>query len=395
MLPELPRDIYRHPGPFASVYTDVSRNHQNAAKEIELRWKELAASLAEQGADDADILAIEAVVTAPTGQPGPAGRAVIATGGQVRLDAPLPDRPRREVARWAPLPHLMPLMAQTPDTVPHVVVELGKTTATVRSVEESGSSQETTEHGQEDDTHKVRGGASAHLSMQRRTEELWKENLREFATTIEKAVARLHAELLVITGDVQARAMLLDELGGRSREIVAELPGANPDDMTTDEGVDDQVRALVAECATRRTREVLDGFATVHGRDSGLAVTGLEQVVAALQQAQVESLIIRDDPSSTLQLWIGPEARQLGQTEEDLRRIDAEPLGRERADAALVRAAAGTGARLVVLPHPNAEDDPRRAGSAAGAQGAGPAAAETPEMADGVGAVLRFSTPVS
>lgn len=390
MLPELPRDIYRHPGPFASVYVDVSRDHQNASHEIELRWKGLATSLTEQDADDADVRAIEAVVNEPTGQAGTAGRAVIASGGQVRLDAVLPARPRRTIARWATLPHLMPLVAQEPDTVPHVVVELGKTAATVRSVGASGASRWTTERGQRVDTHKARGGASAHLGMQYRTEEIWKENVRGFAATVEEAVSGVHAQLLVVTGDVQARAILREELGGRSREIAAEVSGANPDDETTREGVEDQIRELVAERAARETREVLHSFETAQGRDTGLAVTGISPVVYAFQQAQVETLLIRDDPSSDRELWIGPEAGQLGDSEEDLRRIGAEPLGRDRADAALVRAAAVTNARLVVLPHPDAEDDPGRAGSAAGAQGVGPSA---PQMTDGVGAVLRFSTP--
>lgn len=392
MLPELPRDIYRHSGPFASVYVNVSRDHQNASHEIELRWKELAASLSEQGATDDDIRAIEAVVAEPTGQSGPAGRAVIATEGQVQLDAVLPARPRREIARWSTLPHLMPLAAQEPVTVPHVVVELGKTSATVRGIGATGASWRTRQRGQHDDTHKARGGGEAHHGMQQRTEEIWKENIREFAATVEKAVAEVHAQLLVISGDVQARAMLLDEVGARSREIATEVSGANPDDETTSEGVEGEIRELVAERAARQTREVLHRFETEQGRDTGLAVTGVAPVTYAFQQAQVETLLIRDDPSSDRQLWIGPDAWQLADSEEDLRRIGAEPLGRDRADAALLRAAAVTNARLVVLPHPDAEDDPRRAGSAAGAQGVGPKA---PQMTDGVGAVLRFSTPGS
>lgn len=94
----------------------------------------------------------------------------------------LPTRPRRAIARWATLPHLMPLVAQAPDMVPHVVVRLGKTTATVHTVGASGSSMDVSERGQEDDTHKARGGGQAHHGMQQRTEEIWKENLREFAS---------------------------------------------------------------------------------------------------------------------------------------------------------------------------------------------------------------------
>lgn len=394
MLPELPRDLYRHPGPFASVYLDVSRGHQGAPHEIELRWKELASSLHEQGADAETVTAIERVVTEPTGEPGPTGRAVIAAAGRVRFDVALPEPPRREIARWAPLPHLMPLLAQAPDPLPHVVVELGKTSATVLGFDAGRrATSRTGERGQRDDTHKTGGGGWAHYGMQRRTEELWRDNLRGFASSIEETVARLHAELLVLTGDVQARSMLLDELSSRSREIAVEVAGASPDDETTDEGIGQQVRQLVAQRAAQRTREVLDRVATATGRDAGLAAIGLREVLPALQRGQVEVLVVVDDPSSTLEVWVGREPGQLAESETGLAELGAEVLGRDRADAALVRAAAGTGADLVVLPHPRAGTDPDRAGSAAGAQGAGPGAEEIPELVDGVGALLRFSTP--
>lgn len=394
MLPELPDDLYRHPGPFASVYIDVSRDHQDSPHEIELRWKELSRSLAEQGADDADIRAIEDALSEPTGQSGPAGRALVATGGQVRLDAALPDRPRREIARWAPLPHVMPLLAQASDPLVYVVVDLGRTSATVRVVGATGTIWESTGHGQDDKAHKVRGGGPAHRNMQSHTEEVWAKNVRAFARMIDDAVARAHPQLLVVTGDVRARAMLLDTLGERSRSLAEDVDGPSPGDATTpDGGVDRRVEDLVAARAAERTRQALDGVNRAFGRDTGLATSGLGPVITTLQQAQVETLVIVDDPSSALELWVGPEPAQLAESEEGLRTIGAEMLGRDRADAALVRAAAGTGAAVLVLPHPDAAKDPNRAGSAAGARGAGPGADEGPELTDGVGAVLRFSTP--
>ncbi|HEX2299394.1 MAG TPA: hypothetical protein VHH34_12925, partial [Pseudonocardiaceae bacterium] len=199
--------------------------------------------------------------------------------------------------------------------------------------------------------------------------------------------------LLVVSGEVQARAMFLDELGGRSREVAVEWDGPNPDDTTTRDNVLEQVRPLVAERAAQRSRPVLEEFRAALGRDTGLAVTGLREVVRALQQGQVETLALIDDPSATDELWVGPQAWELAGSEAELTELGAEVLGRDRADAALVRAVAGTGARLLLLPHPAAAGDPARAGSAAGAQGTGPDPEQLPELTDGVGAVLRFSTP--
>ena len=50
---------------------------------------------------------------------GAPGRAAFGRGGRVVLTEPLPHPPRREIARLAPLPHVMPLLAQRGPRVPH------------------------------------------------------------------------------------------------------------------------------------------------------------------------------------------------------------------------------------------------------------------------------------
>jgi hypothetical protein len=121
-----------------------------------------------------------------------------------------------------------------------------------------------------------------------------------------------------------------------------------------------------------------------------LAAEGLASVIRGLQYNQVSTVLLCDDPSSELLVWIGPEPAQLALTEDELRGIGAPALGQDRADAALVRAIAGTGAKLVLLEHPASDSDPDHAGSAA--RGASPPDNQ-PELADGIGALLRFISP--
>ncbi|HEX8761587.1 MAG TPA: hypothetical protein VF734_16810, partial [Pseudonocardiaceae bacterium] len=63
-----------------------------------------------------------------------------------------------------------------------------------------------------------------------------------------------------------------------------------------------------------------------------MAVTGLAPVIRALQLSQVRTLLLVDDPSSELQIWIGPEPMQLALTENDLRGIGSPVLGQVHAD---------------------------------------------------------------
>ena len=390
MLPEIPRELALHPGPVASVYLEVSRDRGGAPHEVRLRWQALATQLSEQGADDKTVDAAGVVATEVRSQPGAAGRAIFAADGRVLHDIDLPKPPRRELARWATLPHLLPLLAQVPEYVPHVVVQIGRTAATITGFDRTGREVlGVAEEGQSHPAHKVAGGGAAHYSIQHRTEEVWSRNARAFAADVDRAVSRLHAELVVLTGDVRACSLVRDALGEHSRAIAEQVAGPPPDDRTSDHPVDDEVRRLAAQRATMRTRDVVEQFKQERGRASGLGVTGLGPVIRALQLNQVSTLLLVDDPSSELRLWIGPEPTQLALTEDALRGIGAPALGEDRADAALLRALAGTGADLVLVPHPATGENPDHAGSAAGA--AAPPGGQS-DLTDGIGALLRFTS---
>ncbi|MGH4002327.1 MAG: hypothetical protein ACRDTJ_33225, partial [Pseudonocardiaceae bacterium] len=220
MLPDIPRELARHPGPVASVYLDVSRNHDGAPHEVRLRWEALAAQLHEQGADDKTVDAAGEAATEVHAQPGAAGRAVFAADGLVLHNADLPAPPRRELARWAVLPHLLPLLAQVPEYVPHVVVRLGRTSATITGVDRTGREVlGVAPEGQSHQAHKTGGGGAAHFSIQRRTEEVWARNARAFAAEVDHAVTTLRAELVILIGDVRACSLLRDALSEHSRAM--------------------------------------------------------------------------------------------------------------------------------------------------------------------------------
>jgi hypothetical protein len=392
VLPEIPRELALHPGPIASIYLDVSRDSAEASQQVRLRWETLAGRLREQGADEKTLDAAGQAVMATHHQPGAAGRAVFAADGRVLHEADLPGPPRHELARWALLPDLLPLLAQRAEYVPHVVVRVGRLTATITGVDRAGAEVlDVTNTGESHPGHKARAGGSAHYSMQHRTEEVWARNARSVASDVDRAVSDLHAELVVLTGDVRARSLVYDALSEHSRVITEQMPGPSPDDHTSDQdGIRAEIRRLAAQRAAERTRHVLAQFEQERGRSGGLAAAGLAAVISAVQLNQVSTVLLRDDPSSELRLWIGPEPTQLALTEDELRGIGASVLGQDRADAALVRAIAGTGAELVLLPHPARESDPDRAGSAAG----GTLLPDgQPELADGIGALLRFTSP--
>jgi hypothetical protein len=99
-----------------------------------------------------------------------------------------------------------------------------------------------------------------------------------------------------------------------------------------------------------------------------LAVAGIAGTVAALRQAQVEHLLIVDDPSSDARAWTGPDPVHLALSADELTGLGVADPVEDRLDAALIRAAAGTDATIVTLA-PGQLDLP-----------------------DGIGATLRYPT---
>ncbi|NKE62956.1 peptide chain release factor 2, partial [Lentzea sp. PSKA42] len=80
------RDVATAPGPFASVYLDASHDTEDAAKVAELRWRGLRNQLADQGAPEKTLAALDKAVSAAEPPAGKAGRVLIASGAGVLVD---------------------------------------------------------------------------------------------------------------------------------------------------------------------------------------------------------------------------------------------------------------------------------------------------------------------
>jgi len=347
--------LFEAPGPFATVYLDATRSKELGPQEVDKRWRALRAELAEQGADDATLDALEAAVGGHHDVPGEHGQLLVAAGGTLRYDVALAEVPRRESARWAPLPDLMPMVAQLGARVPYLLALVDRVGADVTVVGPDRSSSETqTVKGDTYPIRKVGVGGWAHLRYQHKAEDLWEANARQVAEVIESAVHTAGVRAVVLAGDVRARETLRKNLDERSAELVTELQTGGRAEGIDEEKLDAEVDAVVARVGAEADQAVVDRFAEAYGRaESGvgdaLAVGGIADTVAALRQAQVDHLLIVDDPSSDQRAWIGPEPVHLALSADELAGLGVTDPVEDRLDAALVRAAAGTDAAIVTL----------------------------------------------
>jgi hypothetical protein len=336
---------------YVSVYVDTSPATESAAKELELRWR---AGREELAADGVDTPALDAVGQHLTGRkPTAPGQAVFAAGGMVRLAAALPRPPRQEISRYAALPHVMPLLAQLPPQVAHVRVSAERTGGRVLTVSAGGATATSTITGQTWPVHKT--SRSAEYSRQRSTEEAWAENGKLLADAVTRAAEQVRAEFVVVGGDEWERSMLLGLLPAPLRDSA----------VVVDREVDPDGAAFTAAAEAERLRRAgqqgqarLDEFRVrMNEPDVTVrrAVEGLDATLAALRDGLAADVLVSDDPAGDgagdpATAWIGSGLADVASRPDQLmQRGVADPV-QDRADAALARAACGTGAALSFMP---------------------------------------------
>jgi hypothetical protein len=371
------RRLYDEIGEYVSVYLDTDRVHEgNNSEATQIRWHDARRDLAAAGADATSLDAVAELV-ADRDEVAP-GRAMFARSGAVVFTGALDAPPRREIARFAPLPHLMPLLAQHRPPIPHVRVSATRTGGEVVAIGGSGDAWRDWMSGRQWPVHKVKVGSWSQDKIQRRAEDTWEENARELAREVIAAADQVGARHVIVGGDVRVRTMLLEHLSSPLRESAALVDKEISADSSAMTEAADQALSAWAD-SERRAR--FDDWGAYLAHDQ--AVQGLAETLTALRNGQVSDVFVADNPHSTATAWIGPGGTDVAAAGEELQlRGVTEPVS-DRADAAIVRAIATTEAELHFLP----EDlvvtgDPAARGGIA-------------RPLDGIGATLRFPHLIS
>jgi Bacterial archaeo-eukaryotic release factor family 2 len=367
------RPLYDEMGGYVSVYLETDRIHEHTPQAAELRWRAAREKLSAAGADPATLDAVARVL--PDRDSAAPGTAVFARHGAVTMTAAMHAPPRRQIARLAALPHLMPLLAQQPPPVPHLRVSATRRGGEVLAVGGTGDWWRHWATSRDWPLHKTSVGGWSQDRYQRSVEETWEENAKALAAEVAKAASAFGARLVVVAGDVHARSLLLARLPKQLRETTVAVDEEVPVDSQL---LADAADRALAEWSDREVRSRFDDWQIrlAHGQ----AVQGLGAAMTALGDGQALDVFVADDPSSTATVWIGPAGDNLGASAEELRdRRVGDPVI-DRADAALVRAMATTNAELHFLP-----EDLVETGSPGACGGIA-------RPLDGVGATLRFTT---
>ncbi|MFC8302597.1 Vms1/Ankzf1 family peptidyl-tRNA hydrolase [Specibacter sp. NPDC057265] len=344
-------DLYRHEGPWSVAYIEADTGTVDTLEAADVRPGHVRETLAAKGAPKPDLDAVEEAVQPATGEPSPVARYILARQGKVELNVLLPGPlvvPER--ISVDPIPDLLPLVRHRPSEYPYLVVEAGRDDAEIRLHYAGKHSPDHVQkvQGSDENLKKVPSGGWSQGRYQHRTEEIWRRNANQVAEEIDRIIRSSGAKLLVLAGDIRARGLIQDQLSEASRELLSVVDSHTHTGGADQEAFNHQINERVALQWAAEQQEVLDRLAVQQGQANPESTTGAGAVVHALQQAQVEVLIMNDQAFADREFLALSAEPWIATAQEEA--LGADVLGKVPATAALLRAAALTDARILLVP---------------------------------------------
>jgi hypothetical protein len=339
--PRFLKGLYEPDTPVASVYLDTSREGDDSARALELRWHCLRESLAAHDADPETVQAIEGVIGTDAGIAGEHGQAVFASAGQVLLNERLPDPPARSLAHYGALPTVLPLLLSRAPDIPYAVLTLHRV-----STPRGARAKEDLDVGFE--VGRWPWSRVNSTSVQRRIP------LTDWGEEAERILGRLTGEgevpeLVVLAGDPWAENTLLRLVPDRLRDRFLRLDDPGTDRPEPGRAIlEQELGRLMADRLAEQDRRRLDLHLAQRARNKD--VTGLAAAVSALQRGEAAALLINHPLTPTSRLWAGPAPTDLALAAADLGASGVGYYWEEDAAEALVRAAVGTRADVIAVP---------------------------------------------
>ncbi len=361
--------LLAEPGPWTTVFADISRDLPDPKRTVDLRHRSLLQSLEEQGAPQGDIDAVESALQTDYRTPSPSARFIAVRGGGIEVDEVVLGAVPRDGWAWhAPVIDPIPLLAHDAFDFHAILVEAARDGATLwhrrpdldhdsdAPVDAAEPAQKLDEgervDGRTHPIHKVPSGGWSQLRYQHHVEENWRHNEALVAERIEELMVRFHPRLVMVAGDVRAVELLTEKLPAAAKEVLyTEQLEAGPGD--DQEELFRRFEEAVARVAAEDEEAALQRIFTRSEGEGRSEALGIGEVVDALEQSQADTVLVT----------VPREAERTHEEERRAIALDAQPwiasapeqdfgageLGIVPASVAIARAAVLTDARVMVV----------------------------------------------
>ncbi|MFD8480525.1 hypothetical protein [Kitasatospora sp. NPDC059673] len=339
--------LYEPDSPVASVYLDTSRDIDDPDRAIELRWRHLRENLLAHDADPDTVTAIDTVVAGAgmdRGVVGRHGQAVFAAAGRILLDERLAEPPTRDTARYGTLPDVLPLVLQRAPDIPYAALSLHR-------VHLPGGAGNGEELEIDHDVGRWPANRVNSTAVHRRIPLTgWAPEAERILGELANAAPDDAPELVVIAGDPWAANTMIRLAPGHLGRRIVRL--RDTDRHRPEPGraaLEHEVAMLMADRLAGRDQHRLDAFLARRARDQDTA-EGLADTTLILQRGQAAALLISRSLPSLPPLWVGAAPTDVALSAADLAAFGVGYSWEADAADALVRAAVGTNADLIVVP---------------------------------------------
>lgn len=338
------QDVFNHTGPFLTIHAEVGRGTEDAAQQIDARWTTIRHQLEKEGVGTDLLSELESRLRENPHVSGEARMTVVACEGKVVFsDVQAGHTAAPESTELAPLPDLSGWLQQADAQVPFVLVVADREGADIDVYRALSDPEHEHQQVTGESFHitKVPQGDWAQKQFQQSAENQWKRNAEDVADAVRSLTKSHRPQVVVLAGEERGRSEVAAALDGLQTEVV-QVEGGGRAAGSSDEALWADVRRVLARILADQQASIAERLLEKSGQGHG-AVRGVDEVLDALVQGQVEHLVLDLDAAREKQ--VHPADHPGLALPESARTADSVP-----ADRLLVAAGVATGADLSLLP---------------------------------------------
>jgi hypothetical protein len=270
---------------FATIALPARSDIEAAEHRLQVQWHAARRALGADWSDD-ELAELDAVVADVAHAEGEAFVIVHGRGGATIVEAIREELAQTETAE-GPEPRLARVLENRRRSVPHVVVDCDHTGAEIVGVDAGGTSSTDTVEGATLHIHRGHPGGWSQHRFQQRAVNTWEHNAREVAEVTAHLAARVQARLIAVAGNDRSQSLVLHDLPADLQPIAVRISAGAPDRITDE--VDEHLRLLLDTEVSETAERIRAGLGT------GLAGTDEQEILEALENGRVETLLVHDD----------------------------------------------------------------------------------------------------
>lgn len=282
------RPLLDSEGPFLSMIVPAPSQSSDAAHRFETERKNVLKQVSSAWPED-DVASLEAAMGEIPHDAGDAVIAIRSRDGQMHVEF-IENGVDRGRLDEGPLPRLAPLIEARQRTIAHVMVDTDLSGADITAFDGGTVIATDGVEGETEFIHRGHPGGWSQRRFQQRAENTWEDNAHDVADAAATLAAQTNARLILVVGPTRAQSMVAEALAERVQIPVEKVAAGGVDEAAA------EITRLTADVAATDTKQLLEQVR--EGVGTGRSSTSSKQVLEALEQGRVETLLVHDDGDS-------------------------------------------------------------------------------------------------